>query len=66
MNKSISTVLLLVFGSLCCARAQEIQTPKIELYDANPGITLASLGVVSVSRLVNSEVIHLAGKRAMR
>ena len=46
MNRSIRVALLLVFGPLSCARAQEIETPKIELYggydyvryNANPRI----------------------------
>src|SRR5215471_13504595 len=46
MNRSIGVALLLVFGSLPCARAREIETPKIELYggydyvryNANPRI----------------------------
>src|SRR5262250_2568259 len=32
MNRFITVSLLLVFASLPCARAQEIETPKIELY----------------------------------
>ena len=46
MNRFITFALLLVFGSLPCARAQDIETPKIELYggydyvryNANPRI----------------------------
>ena len=46
MNRSLRVALLLVLGSLPCARAQEIETPKIELYggydyvryNANPRI----------------------------
>src|SRR5215469_878331 len=46
MNRSIRVALLLVFGFLPCAKAQEIDTPKIELYggydyvryNANPRI----------------------------
>ena len=46
MNRSVSVVLLLVFGSVPCARAQEIEIPRIELYggydyvryNANPRI----------------------------
>ena len=46
MNRSVRVVLLLVFGSVPCARAQEIETPRIELYggydyvryNANPRI----------------------------
>jgi hypothetical protein len=46
MNRLFRVGLLLLLGSLPCARAQEIETPKIELYgghdyvryDANPRI----------------------------
>lgn len=46
MNRSIGLALLLILASLPCARAQEIETPKIELYggydyvryNANPRI----------------------------
>ena len=48
MNRSIRFALMLVLGSLPCARAQEIETPPIELYggydfvryNANPRINV--------------------------
>jgi len=61
MNRSIRVALLLVFGYLPCARAQEIETPKTELYGgyeyvryyANPRIngvpTSESLGANGIS-----------------
>jgi len=32
MNRAIGVAVLLVFGALPCTRAQELETPKIELY----------------------------------
>src|SRR5215831_17663382 len=50
MKRPITVALLLVFGYLPCAKAQEIETPKVELYggydyvryNANPRINGAS------------------------
>ena len=71
MNRSIGVALLLVFGSLPSARAQETETPKIELYggydyvryNANPRINGVSSSVSYGANGISGQVAYNPNNR---
>jgi hypothetical protein len=66
MNRLIRVGLLLLFGSLPCARAQEIETPRVELYggydyvhyNANPTIRGVSSSVSYGANGMSGQVVY--------
>jgi len=71
MNRFITVALLLVFGFLPCARAQDIETPKIELYggydyvryNANPRINGVPSSVSYGANGVTGEAVYNTNSR---
>ena len=70
-NRSLRVVLLLVFGCRPCAKAQEIETPKIELYggydyvryNANPRINGVSSSVSYGANGMSGEAVYNMNSR---
>ena len=71
MDRFIAVGLLLVVGSLPCARAQEIETPKIELYggydyvryNANPRINGVSSSVSYGANGMTGQAVYNVNSR---